>query len=95
MPFKLSPKVTLNEGDQIRVSGGPYYLTKDGRKISMGEHGVGTFVGADPKGDAIYVQFTKYSTTRYVYIGPEGVSETTGTILRPHKIVKVRKKKAK
>ena len=93
MPFRLSPKVTLNEGDKVRVSGGPYYVTKDGKKISMGDHGLGTFVGvADEKGTAIYVKFgTGYSAARFIYIGPEYVSDVTGTIMKPHKIVKLRK----
>jgi hypothetical protein len=91
MPFRLSKKVTLNEGDKVRVSGGPYYVTKDGKKIGMGEHGTGTFVGVvDEKGAAIYVRFGT-GIAKFVYIGPEYVSDTTGTIMRPHKIVKIRK----
>lgn len=91
MPFRLSKKVTLNEGDKIRVTAGPYYVTKDGKKIGMGEHGVGTFVReVDEKGAAIYVKFGT-GTARFVYIGPKYVSDVTGTIMRPHKIVKLRK----
>lgn len=95
MSFRLSPKVTLEKGDKIRVSGGPYYPSKSGSKISMGEKGVGEFVGADEKGQAIYVKFGNNSVPRFVYIGPEGISEATGTILRPHKITKLREKKKK
>lgn len=92
MPFRLSKKVTLNEGDKVRVSSGPYYLTQSGKKIGMGEKGVGKFMGVvDEKGDAIYVQFGNGGATRYVYIGPEYISEVTGTTMRPHKIVKLRK----
>jgi hypothetical protein len=90
MPFRLSKKVTLNEGDRVRISGGPYYVTKDGKKISMGEKGEGVFTSATADGKGIYVRFPKYGSPRYVYIGPQGVSEETGTILRPHKVVKLR-----
>lgn len=93
MSFRLSEKVTLEIGDKIRVSAGPYYPTKDGTKISMGERGVGTFTGVDAQGKGIYVQFEKGGSSRYVYIGSEYVSDITGTVLRPHKITKVRKKK--
>lgn len=92
MGFRLSHKVVLEKGDKIRVSGGPYYPSKSGKKISMGEHGVGEFISADEKGSVIYVKFGN-SSPKFVYIGPEGVSETTGTVLRPHKITKLRKKK--
>lgn len=93
MSFRLSKKVTLEPGDKIKVSGGPYYLAKSGNKIGMGEKGVGTFVSAEENGEAIYVKFGRgiYSTVRFVYIGPEHVSEATGTIMRPHKITKLRK----
>jgi len=92
MSFRLSKKVSLEEGDKIRVSGGPYFLAQSGKKISMGEHGVGTFAGAEENGEAIYVKFDRMSAPRFVYIGPERLSESTGTTLRPHKIVKLRKK---
>lgn len=91
MPFRLSPKVTLNEGDKVRVSSGPYYVTKDGKHIGMGEHGLGIFVReVDEKGTALYIKFGT-GVARFVYIGPEYTSDVTGTIMRPHKIVKVRK----
>jgi len=97
MGFRLSEKVTLEIGDKIRVSGGPYYPSKDypGTKIGMGERGVGVFTGVDPQGKGIYVQFERGGVSRYVYIGPEYISEMTGTVLRPHKITKLRKKKKK
>ena len=90
--FRLSERVTLEIGDKVRVSAGPYYPSKDGTKIGMGESGVGIFTGFDPQGKGIYVQFERGTCSRYVYIGPEYVSEVTGTVLRPHKITKIRKK---
>lgn len=91
MSFKISPKVTLEEGDKIRVSGGPYYLTKSGAKINLGERGIGKFNYATPDGNAIYVTFPKEPASKYVYIGPEKVSPLTGTIMKPHKITKIRR----
>lgn len=89
MSFRLSKKVTLEPGDKIRVSAGPYFLSKSGKKIGMAEKGLGVFMSVDESGNAIYVRFGH--ATRYVYIGPEHFSETTGTTMRPHKITKVRK----
>lgn len=91
MAFRLSKRVSLEEGDRVRVSGGPYFVTQVGKKISMGEHGVGTFARAEENGEAIYVKFDRMSAPRFVYIGPERVSKSTGTTLRPHKVVKIRK----
>jgi hypothetical protein len=90
MCFRLNSKVVLQKGDKVRVSSGPYYLTSEGVKISLGEKGVGEFMSATPDGTAIYVIFSGTSNARYVYIGPEKVSEITGTILKPHKVQKVR-----
>lgn len=91
MPIKISSKVTLNEGDKIRVSGGPYFMSKSGNKVCMGEKGVGVFTGVvDEKENAIFVKFNT-GIPKYVYIGPEYISETTGTVMKAHKIVKARK----
>jgi hypothetical protein len=90
MSFRLSEKVTLNEGDKVRISSGPYYISSSGAKITMGEKGVGTFVSVTEDRTAIYVKF-KNETPKYVYIGPEKVASNTGTIMRPHKVTKVRR----
>ena len=91
MSFRLSKKVSLTQGDRVRVSGGPYFLTQSGVKISMGERGVGVFERAEENGEGIYVRFDRTHAPRFVYIGPERVSKSTGTTLRSHKIVKLRK----
>lgn len=93
MGFKISEKVTLEVGDKVRVSAGPYWPSQDGTKVKMGEKGVGTFTGADEQGKGIYVQFDRVGASRYVYIGEEYTSEISGVIFRPHKITKVRKKR--
>ena len=90
--FRYSAKVVLNEGDRIRVSGGPHFISQSGNKINMGEKGSGVFVRASEDGQAIYVNFDNAQNTRYVYIGPQYTSKSTGTIMSPHKITKMRKK---
>ena len=92
MSFRISQKTVLEKGDKIRVSGGPFYVTSEGIKINLGEKGVGSFVSATEDSTAIYVIFSGNSNARYVYIGPEKISEMTGTVLKPHKIQKVKKK---
>lgn len=81
--------LSLEVGDKIKITGGPYYLAKSGNKIPMGEKGVGTFVRVEEDGSAMHVKIA--GMVRYVYIGPEHVSET-GTIMSPHKVVKVKAK---
>ena len=92
LSFRLSQKVILEVGDKVRISGGPYYLAKSGNRIGMGEKGIGTFLSAQADGHAIYVKFGgAMGSIRFVYIGPEHISESTGTVMRPHKITKLRK----
>lgn len=90
MSFRLGPKTVLEKGDRIRVSGGPYFITETGEKIHMGEKGIGRFVEATSNGEALWVRFSSFGE-RYVYIGPEKVSENTGMVYKAHKIVKIRK----
>ena len=80
----------LKKGDKVRVSGGPYYLAKCGKKIKMGERGVGVFIELHPDGKGILVLFEGNASPSYVYVGPCIVSDITGTILRPHKVSKKR-----
>lgn len=82
----------FNEGDKVRVSGGPYYLTRCGKKIKLGESGLGVFKGLHPDGKGALIVFDGERASSYVYIGPTEVSPITGTHLRPHKISKKRKK---
>jgi len=88
--FKYSQKVTFREGDKMRVSGGPYYPAASGTNINMGEKGIHFFSHIDDQGN---VWARKNGSLRLIYMGEECVSESTGTHLRPHKLVKVRKKK--
>ena len=88
-PIKISPKITLQPGDEVRVSQGPYYVCKSGKKINMGVSGKGSYIRAHSE-EHIYIKFSQ--RTELIYIGPEYVSELTGTIMRPHKITKLRKK---
>lgn len=89
--FKYSSKVTFREGDKMRVSGGPYFPSSKGKNISMGEKGVFIFSHADDQGN-IWAK-DKNGHLRLIYMGEEHVSDLTGTVKRPHKLVKIRKKK--
>lgn len=35
---------SVSRGDKLRISKGPYYLTQDGKRISMAEKGIHTFI---------------------------------------------------
>ena len=38
--YQLSPRVTLQPGDRLRVTGGPYWRTASGAKIPLAVRGV-------------------------------------------------------
>ena len=90
VPFKYSPKVTLYPGDEFKCTGGPYYLTKTGKKINMGKHGIFRFVNSAK--DGIMATSGK-SGDSFIYMGETKISESTGTHFIAHKIRKCRKKK--
>jgi hypothetical protein len=89
-PIKISQKVTLQPGDKIRITQGPYYVCKDGRKINMGHCGKGIYLRSHDE-TSIYIKLKE--RVELIYIGPEYVSDVAGTIMRPHKITKIREKK--
>ena len=41
--YRYGPRSVLVPGDRFRVTGGPVYITDDGRKIPMAERGVFVF----------------------------------------------------
>jgi len=89
--FRYSPRVLFREGDEMRVSEGPYYEGASGNKYKMGAKGLHTFSHVDDDGN-LWGRNTKGILT-LIYMGEEKLSEATGTHLRPHKLVKIRKKK--
>ena len=101
-PFKYSPKVTLYPGDVFRCSGGPYYITQTGEKLTMGQRGLFSYVNiaqdgilAVPYKPRKHIGKWQFSGCLvFIYMGEEKISPTTGTNFCPHKIRKVRKKKA-
>lgn len=89
--IRISKKITLNPGDDVRVTQGPYYVCKDGKKINMGHTGKGVYLRSHDE-ENILVRFPSQSRSEIIYIGPEYISDLTGMVMRPHKIAKVRKK---
>jgi hypothetical protein len=89
MSYRYSKRITLSEGDKIKVSQGPYYISSSGIKISMAEKGIAYFVCADEKNNGIFAKFG--GSQRFLYLGQEYRSSDTGTIMRPYKITKLRK----
>jgi hypothetical protein len=88
-PIRISEKVELRPGDVVRVSQGPYWLTKEQKRINMGHSGKGVYIRSE---DATSVWIKLDQRTELIYIGPEYISDITGMVMRPHKITKVRKK---
>lgn len=89
--FRYSTKVLFQEGDEMRVSEGPYYESGTGNRYNMGVKGAHTFSHVDDDGN-LWGR-NKQGSLVLIYMGEEKLSESTGTHLRPHKLVKVRKKK--
>ena len=87
--YRYSQKVLFREGDKMRVSGGPYYETKDGKRIKMGVSGICIFSHVDEQGN---IWVSGKGGKRILYMGKPHLSETTGTHMVPHVLRKVRKK---
>lgn len=83
---------TLEKGDIIKVSqmGGPYWKTRNGEEINMGDHGTFKVVGHDKNG--IHCIGTGKKCGRfYLYMGEKELCEKTGLTKYPHVILKVKK----
>lgn len=90
--LRLSPRVLLTRGDRIKLSLGPYYQCKSGRKVPVGPRGSVLFLGSvsDPAGsEVIYVQKEGHAETVTLKYG-DGVGTASGVVHRPYKITKER-----
>ena len=93
--FRLSPRVILHAGDRIRVSAGPYYVSRDAAgnvvKTKMAEKGVMVFSSYCELGASRWIEAHGKAGFAALHIGPEeNSSEIPGLVRRPYKVRKVR-----
>jgi hypothetical protein len=92
---RLSERVTLQPGDKVRVSGGPYWeqVGADGSvtKTQMGERGVMVFEEYCQLGESRWVVARGRSGYAALHIGPEERStEVPGLVRRPYRLRRMR-----
>ena len=94
--YRYGPKSVLEPGSQFRVSKGPYYTTRNGEVIHMGERGVLEFVSYEPKQQVIHAMTPK-GLAAVLYVGDERPSQSVeGMTDRPYTIrSRVRRKRGK
>jgi hypothetical protein len=92
---RLSERVTLQPGDKVRVSGGPYWeqVGADGSvtKTRMGERGVMVFEEYCQLGQSRWVVARGQSGYAALHVGPEERSpEVPGLVRRPYRLRRIR-----
>ena len=89
----------LLEGEYIKViqGTGPYFISvkdsdesQEGERIYMGVTGVYKVAGIDEKGIRVYGTTIKNGGLAFIYMGPKGHSDITGTYLQPYRIKRVK-----
>ena len=96
--FRLSPRVILHAGDRIRVSAGPYYVSRDAAgnvvKTKMAEKGVMVFSSYCELGTSQWIEARGKAGFAALHIGPEeNSSEIPGLVRRPYRVTKLRPSK--
>ena len=92
---RLSERVTLQPGDKVRVSGGPYWeqIGADGSvtKTRMGERGVMVFEEYCQLGQSQWVVARGDNGYAALHVGPEErSSEVPGLVRRPYRLRRIR-----
>lgn len=96
--YRISPRRTLRTGDEIRVSGGPYWMgrAEDGTPVRhrMAERGRMVFARFCELGPSAWVEArTKEGRVVVLHVGHEQPSSIVpGLVRRPYRLAKVRKK---
>jgi hypothetical protein len=81
---------SLEHGDKIKITNGPYFLTKEGELIPMGYKGKFTVEKIDETGILAW-SMGKHSGIAYIYMGPETLNKETGITKVSHKILKLKR----
>lgn len=91
--YQISPRVTLRPGDQFKATGGPYYLTAERKKVSIGSRGVFKFVEVMQDGAyvAILARSLHSEACELIYVGKKRRGRCVKqVVLMPHKIRRVK-----
>jgi hypothetical protein len=75
----------IKEGDLIKVSGGPVWITQKGEEVGLGEDGKFRVVSVTDR--IIMAVGLEDRLPTVIYVGPEYQSKS-GTFMRPHKVTK-------
>lgn len=80
----------LEIGDHVRISGGPYYRSKDGSKYPMGENGRYQIIKFVSNGfHAKSLECPGMPTPLvFIYTGPKYTSEL-GIVYKSHRVIKI------
>lgn len=54
--YQVSPRVVLRPGDSFRASGGPYWRSRDGQKISLRSSGPYKFHALCRRGKLVWIE---------------------------------------
>jgi hypothetical protein len=86
--YRYGPRSVLVPGEQFRVSGGPVYVTDDGRKIPMADRGVFVFHRYCVKGTARWIEaYRADGGLAILWVGKTGRSPTVPNLRRrPYRI---------
>lgn len=86
---KVKDWQSLQPGDQIKVSGGPVWISKDTTEMSMGYSGTYSVVELDKNG-ILARGLDKFSGYCHIWMGEEKVNEI-GILKRPHRVSKLKR----
>lgn len=84
--WQVSARIWLTPGDQFRVTGGPYYKDRDGKKIPLGVRGVLKFDCVIIRGKQKYIGC--WSREGYEVLHMEGKRKSLmpSIVCRPYRI---------
>lgn len=99
--YRLTERVFLTRGDKIRVSQGPYYVSRDTAghitRMKLAEGGVMTFIGYCELGNTRWIEAHGKSGFAALRVSSDdggGSALMPGFVRRPYKITKARPRKA-
>jgi len=86
--YRISPRVVLEPGDRFKISGGPYYRTKDGQRLPLAARGTFRLAEVIRRRSRVYLLAHGAEGWAMLHVEGRRRSPVPGLVPRPYRVAK-------
>ncbi len=86
--YRISPRVVLEPGDRFKISGGPYYRTRDGQRLPLAARGTFRLAEVIRRRSRVYLLAHGAEGWAMLHVEGRRRSPVPGLVPRPYRVAK-------